>query len=469
MGAGASAGGNRVFCHNCGARTPLDSEDATPCCGACGATEGVEVTDSRLPFTASSRGGGSTASGSVPGANAGHPPAWSTSDAGFAASGSGAADGAPLPSVPLAASGSVPASMRVESVTVVALQRPEVEGMLLCVYPNVVARREPSTRAASSAEAEDWEAPLEPACPALVSRLETEPLSSSPDGAGSACVCVICANDIDEIGTPVVTLSCGHTFHDSCIRRWLTRRHTCPTCRLELEVDDAKYLRSIGLAEEADAVEQMEQERRARELEKQATARRRWVESMRRGDPVHFGLACGRCGVTPLVGSCYRCRVCEGYTVCDACHVAMASRSACDSEPEPVCEARRSRLSGEEDDQAKGHVFEKFGPVIGSGASGSHEVPPGHGGVLTVLVRPQHDEANGGSADPGAVLAASGAESGVGEASFAAAEVAFAAVRSLALAPLVGASSRQPQGGGGATGSATGHQPTRGRRRSPTS
>ncbi|CAE8624653.1 unnamed protein product, partial [Polarella glacialis] len=287
-------------------------------------------------------------------------------------------------------------AMRVESVTVVALERPEDGGLLLRVLPNVVARRREApasgvlaisaerggaaetalgleTAAAgpqnltsslgtipAEADQEDWELPAEPACDALVSRLQA---SLHLEGAASGGVCVICAEDINEVGVPAISLNCEHVFHEDCIRRWLTKRHTCPTCRLVLEVDDVKYLRSIGLREEADALEKVEQERIAKENQLQAAERRRWVESMRRGDPVHFGLACGLCAVTPVVGDCFRCQDCEDCVLCSTCY-----------------EQR-------EENHCVGHDFSPFGLIRGA-APGSHGVPHGPGGLLTVLVPP---------------------------------------------------------------------------------
>lgn len=43
--------------------------------------------------------------------------------------------------------------------------------------------------------------------------------------------CSICHNAIDE----GVTLSCGHPFHDNCIREWLTSRSVrCPSCNYDV-------------------------------------------------------------------------------------------------------------------------------------------------------------------------------------------------------------------------------------------
>lgn len=447
MGAGASAAEGRIFCHHCGARTASTGEDR-PYCTVCGATDGVEVTDARLPVTSPSASpSNSTAlanrsSGTTGGSSS------SPSTRG-AAGGTGFAAEAAAPQ---------PTAMRVESVTVVALQRPEDGSLLLRVLPHGVARaagsgaNPPASVTEGASEHEDLEVPLEPACNAFVSRLQAEPLSLEDlKRQGNDSVCVICADDIAEEGTPVVALSCGHTFHDACIRRWLTRRHTCPTCRLELEVDDVKYLRSIGLVEEADALEKVEQERQAREMEKQAAARRRWVESMRRGDPVHFGLVCSRCGQTPLTGDCYLCTHCEGYILCNDCYAAREARLVCG---EALCNDESS-ASGEvirpEDEHPEGHNFTPFGAGLGGAGNsdgGSPSVPPGVGGLLTVLVpapvRPLQQQQEQATSQETVLQ-----NEAPGEAALAAAEVAFAAVRSLALAPLAGASPQsQTQLGG---------------------
>lgn len=45
--------------------------------------------------------------------------------------------------------------------------------------------------------------------------------------------------------TEAKKLPCGHLFHVHCLRSWLERQHTCPTCRApllgsedEFELDD---------------------------------------------------------------------------------------------------------------------------------------------------------------------------------------------------------------------------------------
>ena len=39
--------------------------------------------------------------------------------------------------------------------------------------------------------------------------------------------CIICREEM----TAAKKLICGHMFHVHCLRSWLERQHTCPTCR----------------------------------------------------------------------------------------------------------------------------------------------------------------------------------------------------------------------------------------------
>ena len=50
------------------------------------------------------------------------------------------------------------------------------------------------------------------------------------------CFCLVCRSDATCIicREEMVTakkLICGHLFHMHCLRSWLERQHTCPTCR----------------------------------------------------------------------------------------------------------------------------------------------------------------------------------------------------------------------------------------------
>lgn len=54
--------------------------------------------------------------------------------------------------------------------------------------------------------------------------------------AASNTSCVICLEDFRE-GEMVKRLPCGHTFHGSCVRRWLLRNGVCPVCRRPMARD----------------------------------------------------------------------------------------------------------------------------------------------------------------------------------------------------------------------------------------
>ncbi|GAA0143804.1 ubiquitin-protein ligase [Lithospermum erythrorhizon] len=44
---------------------------------------------------------------------------------------------------------------------------------------------------------------------------------------GTDAICIICREEM----TTAKKLICGHLFHVHCLRSWLERQHTCPTCR----------------------------------------------------------------------------------------------------------------------------------------------------------------------------------------------------------------------------------------------
>ncbi|KAF7188252.1 putative RING finger protein [Pseudocercospora fuligena] len=48
-----------------------------------------------------------------------------------------------------------------------------------------------------------------------------------PDGSSSTDTCPICHEDVDS----PVTTSCRHTFCLECLKPWMERSHTCPSCR----------------------------------------------------------------------------------------------------------------------------------------------------------------------------------------------------------------------------------------------
>jgi len=309
-------------------------------------------------------------------------------------------------------------AMRVESVTVVAGQQPEDGSLMLRVLPSIVPRQ-----ANSNLESEDLDAPPEPVCATFLAELHAQPHSPQ---VGGASTCAICTDHI-ALGVPVITLSCSHLFHEDCLRQWLARRHTCPICRLELEVDDVRFLRCKGFSEEADNLERTRRETEEQELQKQTASRRRWVESLRNGTPVHFGLTCGQCAAAPLVGESWRCTVCvEGYSLCGECFAAREALRLLDGD------AGGADAGEVPAPHPQHHTFAPVGSAAAS-CSGAVDAPRrelaiGPGGMLTVLV-----PASSRTADPGPVMRAEAGSSG--DEAMTAADMALLAVQSLARAP----------------------------------
>ncbi len=49
--------------------------------------------------------------------------------------------------------------------------------------------------------------------------------------------CAICLDEIDLSETEKnVKLACKHIFHEVCIKDWFKEKHTCPLCRIRVEV-----------------------------------------------------------------------------------------------------------------------------------------------------------------------------------------------------------------------------------------
>uniref|UniRef100_A0A1I8BQL6 RING-type domain-containing protein n=1 Tax=Meloidogyne hapla TaxID=6305 RepID=A0A1I8BQL6_MELHA len=58
--------------------------------------------------------------------------------------------------------------------------------------------------------------------------------------------CSICAKDL--IREDVNVINCGHTYHKSCITKWIIQSENCPRCRAVAKLNDIKKL----FVEEAD-------------------------------------------------------------------------------------------------------------------------------------------------------------------------------------------------------------------------
>ena len=46
--------------------------------------------------------------------------------------------------------------------------------------------------------------------------------------------CAVCLENITEQDEPI---SCGHTFHSSCLKKWRDKCNTCPLCRQVIDRD----------------------------------------------------------------------------------------------------------------------------------------------------------------------------------------------------------------------------------------
>eukprot|EP00291_Cryptomonas_curvata_P006906 CAMPEP_0172179456 /NCGR_PEP_ID=MMETSP1050-20130122/16630_1 /TAXON_ID=233186 /ORGANISM="Cryptomonas curvata, Strain CCAP979/52" /LENGTH=212 /DNA_ID=CAMNT_0012852345 /DNA_START=80 /DNA_END=714 /DNA_ORIENTATION=- len=44
-------------------------------------------------------------------------------------------------------------------------------------------------------------------------------------------ICAICRDPLPVAGEDLLRLPCSHRFHAACLRPWLARSNTCPTCR----------------------------------------------------------------------------------------------------------------------------------------------------------------------------------------------------------------------------------------------
>lgn len=49
--------------------------------------------------------------------------------------------------------------------------------------------------------------------------------------------CCICMSDF-EVGDEVVSMPCGHSYHDACLKEWLKTHNSCPVCRDKVPTDE---------------------------------------------------------------------------------------------------------------------------------------------------------------------------------------------------------------------------------------
>ncbi|KAF8875404.1 hypothetical protein CPB84DRAFT_1689642 [Gymnopilus junonius] len=49
--------------------------------------------------------------------------------------------------------------------------------------------------------------------------------------------CGICLSQFRGADVAALASGCQHSFHESCLGRWLVRSKTCPLCRVPLDTD----------------------------------------------------------------------------------------------------------------------------------------------------------------------------------------------------------------------------------------
>ena len=77
----------------------------------------------------------------------------------------------------------------------------------------------------------------EKAIDALERDVQCEPGASCP-----VCLCELAAA---AEGT-CARMPCGHSFHDSCVTKWLRSHNTCPVCRAQVEADETQRPTSLS-------------------------------------------------------------------------------------------------------------------------------------------------------------------------------------------------------------------------------
>ena len=66
-----------------------------------------------------------------------------------------------------------------------------------------------------------------------------ESISSEDELEQIGRTCIICRDDM-SLGDSKKLPGCGHAFHKSCLREWLVQQQTCPTCRGDISIMEAR-------------------------------------------------------------------------------------------------------------------------------------------------------------------------------------------------------------------------------------
>ncbi|GER31290.1 RING/U-box superfamily protein [Striga asiatica] len=73
--------------------------------------------------------------------------------------------------------------------------------------------------------------------PAVVDSIPREKFDYEAFGSRGDSQCTICLVEYEERESLGIIPICGHSFHLSCIDAWLSKRSTCPICRLSVQQD----------------------------------------------------------------------------------------------------------------------------------------------------------------------------------------------------------------------------------------
>lgn len=79
-------------------------------------------------------------------------------------------------------------------------------------------------------------APEHPTSSAMtkVASSSNKPLPPATGNLTELPTCVICLERMDDTVTGLLTILCDHTFHCSCINKWVSTQSTCPVCRFSV-------------------------------------------------------------------------------------------------------------------------------------------------------------------------------------------------------------------------------------------
>lgn len=84
---------------------------------------------------------------------------------------------------------------------------------------------------------EHLQGPSQPAASeAALSSLPVIKVSAKDLECSDSAECVICLEKF-QVGDAATRITCGHLFHESCVKKWLCSSNQCPVCRFELPTE----------------------------------------------------------------------------------------------------------------------------------------------------------------------------------------------------------------------------------------